>query len=98
VEADGRGQVGLSVLGRLDVQDRDLNAAVPEELRDLSSDPATPAREDDNLPVPVVLVCEAIVENALIEPCVYAADDGERSEDLKSPEGFWMVEGCSLTF
>lgn len=91
MEADGRRQVSLSVLGRLDVQDRDLDAAVPEKLRDLSSNPATAAGEDDDLPVPVVLVCEAVVEDALIEPCVYAADNGERSEDFKGPEGFRMV-------
>lgn len=70
------------ILRRLDVQNGHLDATATQQRRDLASDAVAPARQHDDLPVPVVAVGDAVVQGTTVHRSIDAPEHGQRGEDL----------------
>lgn len=82
---------------RLDVQHGDLDALLAQEPDDVGADPAGPARDEDHLLAPpVVLVVGPVVEHAARVVAAEPADQADHEEGLDAGEGLLVEDGQVL--
>ena len=80
----------------LDVQNRHLDAPLGEELHDMPADAAGASRDDDDLPRPVVLVFDPVVQHAPREVVVDPPEQAKRKQRLEARVGRGVQDGQVL--
>jgi len=75
------------------IQHHDPRAPFTQQLNYLPTNPPSTACNQNNLLVPIILVCRPVIQHFLIEVSRHEADDAEVEQCAQTREGCWVQDG-----